>query len=244
MSEASRAALLIDLKARMARGEGFALATLNLDHLVKLGRDRAFRDAYAAHTHVSADGRPITWLARLCRQPVDLVTGSDLIAPLVESAAATGTQVALLGATEQALDAAGSALSARYPGLVISARIAPPFGLDPDGPAALDALDHAVGSGAGLVLLALGAPRQERLAAHGLVRYPTTGFVSIGAGLDFIAGSQRRAPGLMRRLGLEWLWRLLAAPRRLGRRYLDCALILPWAAVATIRLNRSRAGGV
>jgi len=56
---------------------------------------------------------------------------------------------------------------------------------------------------------------------------PGCGLVSIGAGLDFSAGSQTRAPLILRKLALEWLWRMLSNPRRLARRYLLCAWILP-----------------
>ena len=77
------------------------------------------------------------------------------------------------------------------------------------------------------MFLALGAPKQEILAARGLTLQPALGFVSIGAGLDFIAGAQTRAPLWVRRIAMEWAWRMASHPRRLARRYLDCAAILP-----------------
>ena len=73
----SQEALLADLAQRFRAHEGFSVATLNLDHAVKLGRDPAFRAAYRAHTHVTADGKPVVWLARLSGQRVGLVAGSD-----------------------------------------------------------------------------------------------------------------------------------------------------------------------
>jgi len=92
-------------------------------------------------------------------------------------------------------------------------------------------------SGAGLVFLALGAPKQERLAARGRALQPELGFVSIGAGLDFLAGSQRRAPRLVRRLALEWLWRAGSDPKRLAGRYARCAAILPGHALRAWRMR-------
>ena len=70
---------------------------------------------------------------------------------------------------------------------------------------------------------------------------PGCGFVSIGAGLDFIAGDQRRAPLLVRRMALEWVWRMVHNPRRLARRYLDCALVLPELTADAARSRRSDA---
>jgi exopolysaccharide biosynthesis WecB/TagA/CpsF family protein len=82
-------------------------------------------------------------------------------------------------------------------------------------------------SGAGLCLLALGAPKQEIFAARAHAALPHMGFASIGAGLDFIAGKQPRAPLWVRRLALEWLWRALSSPRRMLPRYARCVAILP-----------------
>lgn len=235
----SRSGLIADLRARMAAGQGFAVATLNLDHLVKLGRDPAFRDAYAAHGHVTADGNPIVWLSRLAGRPIDLVTGSELILPVVRAAAETGTPVALFGATEPALAAAAEALLREVPDLRIAARIAPPMGFDPQGPGADRAIAEIGASGAGLCLLALGAPKQEIFAARASARLPQVGFVSIGAGLDFLAGTQRRAPRWVQRLAAEWLWRMAANPRRLAGRYADCLRILPGEARAALRAGRA-----
>lgn len=224
------AELLADLEARLRAGEGFAVATLNLDHMVKLGRDPAFAAAYRAQTHVVADGNPVVWLSRRAGRPVALVPGSELIAPLAALAARLGVPVGLYGSDQATLDLAAERLMATHPGLAVPARIAPAFGFDPDGPVAAADLARLQAAGARLVFLALGAPKQERLAARGRALTPALGFVSIGAGLDFIAGTQRRAPPLVRRLALEWLWRMLGNPRRLARRYWECFVILPGAA--------------
>jgi exopolysaccharide biosynthesis WecB/TagA/CpsF family protein len=237
----TQAALLQGLSAALDRGEGFAVATLNLDHIVKLRRDAAFRRAYLAQTHVVADGNPVVWLARLSgRRQVALVPGSELIAPLAALAAAKGVSLALLGSTEPALRAAAERLEADHPGLTVAACLAPPMGFDPASAAADAMLDAVAASGARLCLLALGAPKQEILAVRGLARHPGLGFVSIGAGLDFVAGRQKRAPAWVRRIAMEWLWRMLSDPRRLARRYLDCALVLPGLTLAARREGRGR----
>ncbi|CAN0605633.1 unnamed protein product, partial [Ectocarpus sp. 12 AP-2014] len=178
---------------------GFSVATLNLDHVVKLRRDPTFLSAYAAHTHVTADGNPIVWLSRLAGQKdIDLVPGSELIEPLVEVAAQEQMPVALFGSTQTSLDAAATAMKVGHPDLDIVLSLAPPMGFDPVGADADAAIKEIRESGARLVFLALGAPKQERFAAYAQTALPQTGFLSIGAGLDFISGEQKRAPYLVR----------------------------------------------
>nr|WP_298678662.1 WecB/TagA/CpsF family glycosyltransferase [uncultured Lentibacter sp.] len=224
---ADKAALFAALRERFARGQGFALATLNLDHLVKMSRLQSFAQAYAAQDFVVADGNPVVWLSRLARRPVSLLPGSELVLPLAQLAAAQQVPVALFGASERSLARAAEVLCAKVPGLQIVCQIAPPMGFDPASPAAVTQLDALADSGAGLVFLALGAPKQEVFAAIGRSRTPKLGFVSVGAGLDFLSGAQQRAPGWVRWLALEWAWRAAAAPLRLGPRYARCLVILP-----------------
>ncbi|QYK42464.1 MAG: WecB/TagA/CpsF family glycosyltransferase [Paracoccaceae bacterium] len=238
-----RAAAGREVASRLAAGRGFALATINLDHLVKLGSDEAFRAAYAAQDIVVADGNPIVWLSRLAGRPVQLVPGSDLVVPLVELAAAAGVAVAMVGSTPDALSAAARDLEGRVPGARLGPLIAPPMGFDPCGEAAAGILAELAAVGPCLCLLALGAPKQEQLAARGRHLAPQVGFASVGAGIDFLAGTQVRAPAWVRRIALEWLWRMLSAPGRLGPRYAACAAILPGQAVAALRLRQRREGG-
>jgi exopolysaccharide biosynthesis WecB/TagA/CpsF family protein len=228
------AALLAAVEARLCAGRGFALATINLDHLVKLARQPDFRRVYAAQDMVVADGNPIVWLSRLARRPVSLVPGSDMVLPLVRIAARTGVPVGLVGSTDAALQAAGQRLLAEVPGLTIAARIAPAMGFDPEGAAAAQVLAELDRAGVRLCLIALGAPKQEALAARGRHLTPAIGFASIGAGLDFLAGTQTRAPLWVRRIAMEWAWRMLTAPRRLIPRYAACAAILPGQALAAL----------
>jgi exopolysaccharide biosynthesis WecB/TagA/CpsF family protein len=239
VTHATRAALLQAVSARLAAGQGFALATVNLDHLVKLRRDAAFRAAYAAQDMVVADGNPIVWLARLARRPVALLPGSDLVLPLCRAAAAAGRPVSLVGATEAALDGAARQLQAQVPGLAIGLCHAPPMGFDPEGAQARETLARLAALGPGLCLVALGAPKQERLAALGRQLAPQTGFASVGAGVEFLSGHQTRAPAWVRAIAMEWLWRALSAPRRLIPRYAACAAILPAEAAKALSLRLS-----
>jgi exopolysaccharide biosynthesis WecB/TagA/CpsF family protein len=235
-----KATLMAGIERRLTTGQGFTVATLNLDHLVKLQGDPAFREAYLATSHVVADGWPVVWLARLQGRPVSLAPGSELVEPVCALAARLGMPVALFGATEAALCGAARRLEAAHPGLRIVMRLAPPFGFDPDGPAAAEAVGRLRDSGARLCLIALGAPKQERFAVRAAAALPSVGFLSVGAGLDFIAGTQIRAPHWVRRIAMEWLWRMLGDPRRLASRYGRCFAALPRLAMESLR--RSDAG--
>ena len=234
---ADMAALQAAVGARFSTGEGFALATINLDHLDKLAQSPAFRDAYMAQDLVVADGNPIVWLSRLAAAPVTLLPGSELVLPLTRWATDAGISVALVGTTDAALAAAADSLTAQVPGLKIAAKIAPPMGFDPDGEGAEDVLRALKTSKAGLTLLALGAPKQEMLAARGRKTLPHMGFASIGAGLDFLAGRQTRAPRWVRAIAMEWLWRAASNPMRLGPRYLKSLISLPGHAIRALRLR-------
>lgn len=237
ISPRDRAGLEAEVTRRLAVGEGFALATVNLDHMVKLRGDPAFRAAYARHDLVVADGNPIVWLSRLARRPVGLVPGADMVAPLARLATEAGAGVALVGGTEAGLRRAEHGLRAQVPGLRVVVRIAPPMGFDPSGPQGAAVIAALAESGAGLCLLALGAPKQERFAARARDALPGLGLAGIGAGLDFLSGDQRRAPVWVRRLAMEWLWRMLSQPRRMIPRYARSAMILPALALQAWRLR-------
>ena len=229
-----------ELDRRMEMGAGFSLATLNLDHLVKLRHEARFREAYASQDMVVADGNPVVWLSRLAGRPVELVPGSDAILPITRLAAAQGRSVALVGSTEEALAGARSYLEREVPGAFVATTIAPPMGFDPTGSSADEVLTTVGQTGAAVTFLALGAPKQELFAAYGRAKLPSMGFVSIGAGLDFFAGTQTRAPKWVRAMAMEWLWRTAMQPARMIPRYAKCALILPGELGHAIRL---RVGG-
>lgn len=234
-------ALLADIGQRLRSGAGFSIVTLNLDHVVKLREDDAFRDAYAAHSHVTADGHPIVWLERLAGRRAQRVAGSDLVLPLARVAAEAGAPVAFIGSTDESLAGAETELVRRIPGLDVALRIAPPQGFDPAGEAADRAISALGASTARLCFVALGAPRQELFASRAQVALPHMGFACVGAGLDFLSGHQVRAPALLQSLALEWLWRLAREPGRMTPRYARCGALLPSLAISALR--RRGAGG-
>ena len=209
------------------QSEGFAVFTLNLDHLDKLRRSASFRHAYAKAKYVTADGAPVAMLASRQGTRVERTTGSDLVLPLATAAARESISIYLYGTTADILASAALTLQ-QHTGftLAIAGMDSPPWGFEPDSPEADAALDRIEASGARLCFVALGAPKQELFAARAVERGTKIGFVCIGAGLDFLSGAQIRAPRFMQSYGLEWLWRLALSPRRLASRYFRCALLI------------------
>ena len=220
LTTASQDDLLSEIEGRLQNGRGFTVATLNLDHISKLRLQPDFYTAYRQHSHVVADGNPVVWMSRLIGKRVKLVPGSELIAPIIEIAERLNVPVGFIGSTKETLEKAEYALKTACPDLQIVTKIAPPFGFDPAGSEASTYLEQTKKEGARICFLALGAPKQEILAARGSKLVPNCGFISIGAGLDFIAGSQSRAPRWVRAIYLEWFWRMASNPSRLARRYM------------------------
>lgn len=216
-----------EICAAAERGESAAVFTLNLDHLVKLRSDDKFRRAYRKARYITADGAPVVRLAATDGVAIERTTGADMILPLAQEAARRGLPVYLFGSNADVLGRAGQRLSLCANGdLSIAGTMAPAMGFDPEGPEGDAAIDHIAASGARICFLALGAPKQELLAARAVERGVPVVFLGIGAALDFLAGAQVRAPRTVQRAGLEWVWRLASNPRRLARRYVQCALLL------------------
>lgn len=215
-------------------GDNFSVCTLNLDHVVQLRQHANFRAAYRRARFVTADGFPIVVLSRLMGTRIERTTGADLVEPVCEEARKKGLSVFLLGANDHTLNMTAKRLTERYRGLQIAGRHAPGPGFDPYSGEADRAIETIRASGARLCFVALGAPRQELFAARCLDELNGTGVLCIGAALDFIAGTQTRAPTLARKTGLEWAWRMLREPRRLGPRYIRCMTVVPQLVARTL----------
>ena len=168
---------------------------------------------------VTPDGVPLVWTMRLLGvQGQERVYGPDLTVCVAEAAAKSGVPVGFFGGTPEALKGIIRNLEARFPEMQVAYAFSPPFRpLNSDEDAEIVAKINA--SGARILFVGLGCPKQERwMAAHvGRVQAVMLG---VGAAFDFHAGTIRQAPHWMQRNGLEWLFRLLAEPKRLWKRYL------------------------
>jgi N-acetylglucosaminyldiphosphoundecaprenol N-acetyl-beta-D-mannosaminyltransferase len=216
------------------QGDNFSVCTLNLDHVVHLQQRPDFRAAYRRARFVTADGFPIVVLSRLLGLPMSRTTGADLVEPLCREAGKRGLPIFLMGSNKHTLAETAKRLSERYQGLEIAGTFSPGPNFEAHSKEADFAIDSIRASGAKLCFVALSAPRQELFASRCLDELDGTGFLCVGAALDFIAGTQTRAPQLMQKIGLEWAWRMLRNPRRLAPRYARCAAAVPRLVARTI----------
>lgn len=222
-------------------GKAFSVFTLNLDHLAKLRTNEAFRNAYRNADVVTADGWPVAWLARWQNRSIERATGADMLMPLLDAATNDGLPVFFFGASPETLDKAAKKLDEHSDGLLkIAGMLAPSIKFDPGGAEADAAIAKIAASEARLCIVALGAPKQEIFAQRAREKGLSCGMLCVGAAIDFVAGSQVRAPGCLRRSGLEWLWRLATNPRRFAWRYAQCALLLGDILLTPIRTPAAR----
>lgn len=215
-------------------GDGFSVYTLNLDHVAQLKRHRDFRAAYRRARFVTADGFPIVILGRLAGTHIQRTTGADLVEPVCKQAGRNKIPVFFFGSSTLTLHRTIRRLSERCKGLEVVGSLSPHINFDPFSAEADLAIDQIRASHAKLCFVALGAPKQEIFAARCLDELPGVGLVCIGAALDFIAHTQDRAPAITQKIGLEWAWRMLSNPRRLGPRYARCMAIVPGLVVRSL----------
>jgi N-acetylglucosaminyldiphosphoundecaprenol N-acetyl-beta-D-mannosaminyltransferase len=193
---------------------------------------------------VVADGQPVRWaLNALHRTGLrERVYGPTLMLEVCARAAAEGLPVFLFGSRPEVLDSLSANLQARFPGLVIAGAMPSRFRqLDCDENERMVA--EIRGSGAAIVFVGLGCPRQEVWAYENrdALGLPA---IAVGAAFDFHAGLLPQAPAALQRAGLEWLYRLWQEPRRLWRRYLYLnPLYVALVLLEATRLRRSTGAG-
>jgi len=191
----------------------------NVHMVVEAVADSSFAAVVNNADLVTPDGMPLSkTMALLHRVEQERVAGMDLLPDLLAAANANGLSVFLFGSTETVLEAITKRAAQEFSGLTISGAYSPPFRVIAPEEAAED-VDRINESGAHMVLVALGCPKQERWMAANKGRVNAV-MVGIGGAFPVYAGLQSRAPKLMQRLYLEWFYRLCQEPRRLFKRYL------------------------
>lgn len=160
------------------------------------------------------DGIGVVLASRLRRGKIkNRVAGIDLMTALVKNAAHTKEKVFLFGAAEGVAEAAAEKLQDEYPGLIIAGTQHGYVRPDEE----KDVAEKIAASGAGLVFVGLGSPRQELFVSRYGAATKARVLMVVGGAFDVISGRLKRAPVIYQRLGLEWLYRLLQEPKRLRR---------------------------
>jgi exopolysaccharide biosynthesis WecB/TagA/CpsF family protein len=208
------------IEALIYRRRPTYVVTPNVDHVVKLQSQPAFRDAYRDAGLVLADGMPLLWAARLLRTPLkQKVSGSDLFPKFCDVAGRKGYRLFFLGGRPGAAAAAADKFRASHPGVQIAC-LCPPMGFDRDPAENRRVIDAIRAYQPDVLFVGLGAPKQEHWMHRHHAECGVPVSIGIGASFDFVAGHVRRAPVVFQRTGFEWAWRLAAEPRRMYRRYL------------------------
>ena len=197
------------------QGRGGWIVTPNVEIMRRCTSDADLHDLVSSASIRLVDGAPVEWAARLAGRPPGRPAGVSLVWSLSRESARRGRTVLLFGGRPGAAKKAAERLAAENPGLDVQHHF-PPFGFERN-PEASAAVRHAIAaSGADIVLVGLGFPKQERLMRDLHSSFPSIWMLGCGAGIDFAAGIVPRAPRWMQVAGLEWGYRLAIEPKRSG----------------------------
>jgi N-acetylglucosaminyldiphosphoundecaprenol N-acetyl-beta-D-mannosaminyltransferase len=225
------------IEAWADRRDSRVVCICNTHSVVTARTDREFHKVISGADMATADGAPVAFmLRRLGHVDQQRINGPDLMWKYCEHAARVGQSMYLYGASEGTLELLRQRLAGSFPDLKIAGAFSPPFralSVEEDERIVRTIND----SGAGVVWVGLGCPKQEMWMASHRGRINAV-MIGVGAAFDYHAGTIKRAPLWVQRNGLEWLHRLISEPRRLWRRYLVTNSLFIWFAMKQL-ISRS-----
>jgi N-acetylglucosaminyldiphosphoundecaprenol N-acetyl-beta-D-mannosaminyltransferase len=208
------------------------VVTPNVDHVVMLQHHAGLKAAYRDAGMVLVDGAPVLWSSRILK-PVNAwlperVAGSDLV-PSLFDAVRDGQRLSvyLLGAGPGVAERAAANICRRWPAVEVVGTYSPPLGFERDHAEIESILDRIAAARPDVLIVGLGAPKQELWVHQHRARLAAKVALCVGATIDFLAGEKSRAPVWMRLIGLEWAYRVASEPKRLAARYAKDAWIFP-----------------
>ncbi|MBE9176196.1 WecB/TagA/CpsF family glycosyltransferase [Synechocystis salina LEGE 06155] len=213
---------MIELLEALNKGGGFVV-TPNVDHMVKLQEDAELQEVYQVADYRVCDSKIIEYILKLLGTPIkEKISGSDLFPAFYEyNKDNPDTKIFLLGAKEGVADRARQKINGKVGREIIVDSYSPSFGFEQNPEECAYILERIKQSGATVLAVGLGAPKQEKWIAKYRHQLPNIKvFLAIGATIDFEAGEKARSPQWMSQAGLEWLHRLASEPQRLWKRYL------------------------
>jgi N-acetylglucosaminyldiphosphoundecaprenol N-acetyl-beta-D-mannosaminyltransferase len=225
---ADRASTLNKIVAATDTGKTLLISTPNVNFMAESRRDPQFRETLLQSDHCCADGMPVVWISRLIGIPIkERVSGSDLFETLrAEQPASRPLKVFLFGGGEGTAEIVSNLINARPSGIRCIGWLNPGFGTI-DEMSEPEIIDKINASGANMLAVFLSAKKAQLWLQrnHARLRVPVRG--QFGATINYQAGLVRRAPVILQRLGLEWLWRIKEEPY-LWRRYWMDGRTLAW----------------
>jgi N-acetylglucosaminyldiphosphoundecaprenol N-acetyl-beta-D-mannosaminyltransferase len=206
------------------------VVTPNVDHIVQLEKNAAFKQAYHHASMVVADGKPVVLASKILGKALpETVPGSDLVPNIFERFQQKNLplKIYLLGAMPGVGEVAAANIKAQWPMVEVVGILSPDFGFEKDSAYCNHICQSVAEAKADLLVIGLGAPKQEIWVDKYAHKLPVKVALCVGATIDFLAGNKPRAPMWMRKSGLEWLHRMGSEPKRLVKRYLVDAVIFP-----------------
>ncbi len=218
----------IGRKANM--GHGGYVCVANVHMVTTARRNEKLRKIMEKSLLVTADGLPLVWVLRQNGfKEAERVTGTDLTLKLCETAADEGIPVYFYGGSPDTIRTLKAFIAKKYPDLNVVGYESPPsLPLEPE----IDqgVVDRISKSGARIVFVGLGCPKQEYWMAAYTSNLPAI-LIGVGAAFDFLAGTSKRAPVWIQKLGLEWLHRLATEPEKTWKRYATTNPLFVWMVV-------------
>ncbi|KQZ93862.1 glycosyl transferase [Mesorhizobium sp. Root157] len=212
------------------------IVTPNVDHVVRVKGNKPLLAYYDSAWLSVCDSVPISILARMCGLKLPLVTGSDLTSRVVKSVIQPGDSITLVASDHDLV----RDMRRAYPDVRFDS-IVPPHGVLAQPELLQECVEFVASRKARFVFLAIGSPQSEKIAHVLSQDSRATGVaLCIGASLEFLLQNKKRAPLWMRRVGLEWLHRLVLEPNRLWRRYVYAVVPLMKLFVQEFALGRGR----
>ena len=206
----------------------FGVGALAVHGIMEANRNRAFSETLRQLELLTPDGQPVRWALNLlgARELRDRVYGPTLMLKVCERAAAERLPIFFYGNTSHVLERLTQNLLQKFPDLMIAGAMEDRF-RDATSAEDEDDVRAILESGARIVMVGRGCPRQEKwVAGHlGVIQAP---MLAVGAAFDFHAGVKPQAPRILQDHGLEWLFRLVQEPKRLWRRYLIFNPLFVW----------------
>lgn len=208
-----------DLLANLKKG---VLITPNVDHLVKLQKDKEFYDVYQQAEWIICDSKILYLLSKLLKKPLpEAIPGSSFFTAFYEyHKDDLSCKIFLLGAAEGVAIKAMERINQKVGRNIVVGAHSPSYGFEKKPDECEELIRMVNESGANVVLVGVGAPKQEKWIMKYRDQMPGVDiFMGLGATIDFEAGTLKRAPIIWQKLSMEWLYRCLKEPKRLFKRY-------------------------
>ena len=191
----------------------------NVHMTIEAYKDPAFKRDLNNALLVLPDGKPVALACNwLYKKKQERIAGMDFLPAILQQSKKVNAKIFLYGSTEEVLKKLIKKIESDYPDLIVAGAISPPFRQmsEAENQRHINEINN---SGAHMVLVALGCPKQEKWMANHHQQINAI-LLGLGGAFPVMAGTQRRSPMWMQKAGLEWLYRLLQEPRRLFKRYL------------------------